>query len=249
LISAALPHKMRDVTCPSCNEEVDDGAAICPHCDAVLDAGAFGESEPAPAPQKAAAKPQARKAAAKPGAAPAAAAAAPVAPVLVGRRRRKKVEIDYSPDRILGDTWNVIQSLLPFDRIALYGCAGMGLALFLPWRFTQAEGQEIGAFGGGWPVAVLLLLAGAALFIRTSDDLRGMRADLLAGGQFCAALISVAYCTWYYFGAIDNHPYRTLLGTTDLAISSPSIGVELCALCAVVLGAGSLWAWMVERET
>ncbi len=238
---------MQGVTCPSCSEEVDDGAAICPHCDAVLDAAAFGgEAEPAPAPKPAAKRPAARPGV-KPGAAAAAAAVAQPA-FSRGRRRRKKAEYDYSADRILGDTWDVVQSLLPFDRVALYGCAGMALALFLPWRFTQTEGQEIGAFGGGWPVVALLVVAGAALFVRTSDNLRGLRPDMLAGGQFLAALASVAYCVWYYFDAIDNHPYKTLLGTTDLKVSSPSIGVVLCALAGVVLGTGSLWAWMVERE-
>ncbi|MHB8416734.1 MAG: hypothetical protein ACYDCL_01570 [Myxococcales bacterium] len=239
------------MTCPSCNEEVDDGAAICPHCDAVLDEAAFGEPEAQPAPPKAPPKRsadprQAAKPAARP-AVPAAAAPFPAPSVPVGRRKRKKVEIDYSPDRILGDTWQVIQALLPFDQVALYGCAGMGLALFFPWRSTQAGGEEIGAFSGGWPVVLLLLAAGAALFIRTSDDLRGLRPDTLASVQFFAALLSIGYCTWYFFNAIDNHPYRSLLGTTNLKMSSPQAGVVICAICAIVLGTGSLWAWMVER--
>jgi hypothetical protein len=38
--------------CPSCNEEIDDGVAICPHCDAVVDPSAFDDS---PRPSKPAA--------------------------------------------------------------------------------------------------------------------------------------------------------------------------------------------------
>ncbi len=236
------------MTCPSCNEAVDEGAAICPHCDAVLDASAFDSEAEKPAAKK----PEPPRKSSDPrraGPAKPAAAAGPVpsASAVIQRRRRRKVQVDYSPDRILGDTWDVIQSLLPFDRVALYGAAGMTLALFFPWRFTQTDGEEIGAFGGGWPVGVLLLLAGAALFLRTSDDLRGLRPDTLALVQVLSSIASIGYCVWYFFNAIDNHPYRSLLGTTDLKVSAPLWGVVVCALAAIVLGTGSLWAWMVEK--
>jgi hypothetical protein len=246
---------MAAVSCPSCGEEVDDGAAICPHCDAVLDASAFegggegnadeAEAEAPPPPKKTAgSKP------AGPGK-PAAAAPAVAIPETWGRgaRRRKKAEVDYSPDRILGDTLDTIRAMLPFDQLAFWGMFSMALSLLFPWRFTQVEGNEIGAFGGGWPVVLLLVLAGAALFVRTSDNLRGLPPHHLALGQIIAAILSIVYCAWYFVNAIDNHPYRTLLGTTDLKISSPQLGVVVCALAAIVMGAGSVWAWTVENAS
>jgi hypothetical protein len=49
--------------CPSCNEEIDDGVAVCPHCDAVVDPSAFDDaprpSKPAP-PRRTATKSGAR---------------------------------------------------------------------------------------------------------------------------------------------------------------------------------------------
>lgn len=48
--------------CPSCNEEIDDAAAICPSCDAIVDPSAFDDS---PRPSKPAAP---KRPATKPGA-------------------------------------------------------------------------------------------------------------------------------------------------------------------------------------
>ncbi len=251
---------MSAVSCPSCGGEVDDGVAICPHCDAVLDASAFeggGEANaqddvdappPPPKAKPAAAKPAGPR---KPGAAAAPAPEAVAIPQTWGRgaRRRKRAEIDYSPDRILGDTFDAIRSMLPFDQVVFWGLFAMTVSLLFPWRFTQADGNEIGAFGGGWPVVVLVVLAAAALFLRSSDNLRGLPPHHLAAGQIAAAILSVVYCAWYFQNAIDNHPYRTLLGTTDLKISSPQAGVVFCALSAIVVGAGSIWAWSVENAS
>jgi hypothetical protein len=249
------------VTCPSCGGEVDDGVEFCPHCDAILDASAFegggsSDDEEAPPPPKPKAAPAGRPAdPRKPAAAPKPAAAAAPGPEGQpvaygrGRKRRKKAEIDYSPDRILGDTLEAIRSMMPFDQLTFYGLAGMGVFLLFPWRFTQVEGTEIGAFGGGWPVLILLLLAATALFLRTSDNLRGLPPHHLALGQIVAAALTVVYCAWYFFSAIDNHPYRTLLGTTDLKVSTPQAGVVLCAFAAIAMGTGSVWAWTVENAS
>ncbi len=242
---------MGPVTCPSCGESVADGTAICPSCDAVIDAAAFDDApaaEPAPKP-KPASKPAAparvpdpRKAA-KPAAAP---AAAPNVSAGIRRRRRKTVDVDYSPDRVLGDTWDAVQSLLPFDRLAVLSAAGMGLALLLPWRTTQLDGEMIGMFGGGWPVLLFIAVAGAALWLRTSDDLRGLRPDQLAGAQILSAALSLGFCVWYFDQAIDNHPYKSMLGVTHLHTSSPELGVVVCAAASIALGIGSIWALMVE---
>lgn len=43
---------LRRMQCPSCSEEIDEGVAICPHCDAVVDPSAFDDS---PRPSKPAA--------------------------------------------------------------------------------------------------------------------------------------------------------------------------------------------------
>lgn len=43
---------LRRMQCPSCSEEIDDGVAICPQCDAVVDPSAFDDS---PRPSKPAA--------------------------------------------------------------------------------------------------------------------------------------------------------------------------------------------------
>ncbi len=63
--------------CPSCDNDVSDDAAVCPHCDAVLDPSLLdagppeddGEA-PAPRPARPAAKPGARRPATKSGARP-----------------------------------------------------------------------------------------------------------------------------------------------------------------------------------
>jgi hypothetical protein len=253
---------MAAVNCPSCGQEVDDGVEFCPHCDAIVDASAFeggGAAEKAPPPpkQKAAAPgtrpadPRKAVAAAPAGGGAAGAPAGAPEPVAYGRgrRRRKRAETDYSPDRVLGDTLDSIRSMLPFDQMTFWGLFAMGGFLLFPWRFTQVDGTEIGAFGGGWPVVLLIALAGAALFLRTSDNLRGLPPQHLALGQIVAAALSVAYCAWYFFDSIDNHPYRTLLGTTDLKVSTWEPGVILCAFAAIAMGAGSVWAWMVENAS
>ncbi len=246
---------MPAVICPSCNASVADGTVLCPKCDAVLDASAFEDPAPGGEPgaeaEVAPAPPPRRLADPRAAAKPVAAAPAPAAPpdVIGGirRRRKNKVEVDYSPDRVLGDAWEAIQSLMPFDRLSVFAATGTGLSLILPWRFTQVTGEEIGMFGGGWPVLISLAVAGAAIWIRTSNDLRGLRADQLAAAQIASAVVTLAFSVWYFFGAIDNHPYKTLLGTTHLKTSSPEMGVVVCAMAAITLGVGSIWAWMVER--
>lgn len=247
---------MAPMSCPACGEAVEEGAVICPHCEAVLDTSAFdaggGEEEEAP-PPKAKAAPEARS-----GSGPRKAAGAPAGPAVPeiqqtwgrGAKRRKKAEVDYSADRVLGDTLESIRAMMPFDQLTFWGLIAMGVTLFLPWKVTQAQGVDIGAFGGGLPVVVLAVLAAVALFMRTSDGQRGVPAHYLAMGQVAAAVLSVGYCTWFFFDAIDNHTVHTAMGTAGLMpASSPQLGVVLCAFATIVMGAGSVWALTVELES
>ena len=237
---------MASVTCPSCASEAPEGAAFCPSCDAVLDPSAFEDGGAAPGPTPAPAKAEPPKKVADPRRAARAPAPVEAAPA-PRRRKRAKKEIDFSPDRVLADTWSSFQTLMPFDRLALGGLVAVAVSMLLPWRFTQVDGEEIGVFAGGWMILILMALASAALWLRTSDDLRGVRPDHLAGLQLVTALGSVGLSAYLFFASLDPHPYKSVLGTTNLWSSYPEFGVGICALAAIVVGYASVWAYWVER--
>ncbi len=232
------------MTCTECGAEAPDGSSFCPACDAVLDPGAFeeqgAEEQAAPPPSKAPPR------VADPRRAPKPAAVEAPAP---RRRRKAPPSVDYSPDRVLADTWGSLQLLSPFDRLAVGGFAVSTLSLLLPWKFTQVGGDEIGVFAGGWLVFLCLGLAAAALWFRTGDDLRGIRPDHLALAQLLGAVSSVGLSAYLFFSSLDPHPYKSLLGTTNLWSSYPEFGVVVCALSGLVLAYASIWAWWAERET
>ncbi|MHB1846800.1 MAG: hypothetical protein ACYCWW_18415, partial [Deltaproteobacteria bacterium] len=132
---------------------------------------------------------------------------------------------------------------------ALGGLGVSALSMLLPWKFTQLGGEEIGVFAGGWLVVVCLGLSASALWLRTGDDLRGLRPDHLAAAQLAGAAASIGLAAYFFFASLDPHPYKSLIGTTNLWSSYPEFGVVVCALSSLVLAYASIWAWWAERET
>ncbi|PZR17664.1 MAG: hypothetical protein DI536_04965 [Archangium gephyra] len=90
--------------CPACNAEVDDTAAVCPHCDNVLDASLYDaappdeDAAPKPPPRRVAPRSGARPAVKKPGTRPGAPAVKKKpAPRPAPARRAAAEEEDYVP--------------------------------------------------------------------------------------------------------------------------------------------------------
>ena len=163
--------------CPVCHKPVKDGAAVCPHCDAVLDESILGampdDDEAEDTPTKAAAKKPARRPApisvAKP---------APGTPVYTNKYSQYWTEDAPSPSaapakearsaelpaarsdaeptttgdplKDVGKLWSGFLALHFEDKLTAVSAALLVLAAILPWRSTLDEGDEMGLLTWGF---------------------------------------------------------------------------------------------------
>lgn len=253
--------------CPSCSETIDDDAAICEHCDAVVDPSAFDDS---PRPSKPAAKrppkaPVKRKPAGKrpvgtkpkrvPREAPAE-AAAPRDESPAGDWRSRVDAEDWNqmpggqapevftpdkgidPDDFIGGVRLFVESLSIGDKLALFGAAGTIVACFFPWRETIAEGDVLGLLGPG---IVTFLMAVGTITALTLRANRSMKNELLL---WAAQLGTIAFGVLWAFIAIQQSWNPTLAraveGNQEVWVSKPGFGVILAVLTGGVSALGSV---------
>lgn len=249
--------------CPSCSEPVDDGVAVCPHCDAIVDPSAFDDS---PRPSKPAAKrPTAAKttrpAAKKPGAKrPAgakpkrpkpAAAAEPATGAGDWRSRIDASEWNQNED---GSTSPAPEPFAP-DRGVDADDFLTGMRLFVTGLSTGDKLTFFGAVAGivacffPWresiaegdvlgltgPGLVTFLMATGTLVALVLRVNRSVKVNelLLWAGQLGSLTLGVLFAFVAIYQSWNPTLARAIEGNQEVWVSKPGFG----ALVAVVAGA------------
>ncbi len=253
--------------CPSCNEEIDDDAAICVHCDAVVDPSAFDAS---PRPSKPAApKKPAPRPATKTGAKPAVKKKKPAAPA-PAKGESKSAAGDWK-SRVAAEDWNqmpggagnapppqgfqpdkgidaddFISSLRMFvdalnagDKLAFFGCVATIISCFFPWKETVMDGDVLGLGGPGLVTFLMACLTLVALTLRVNKSLK-VNELLLWAAQLGTLSMGIIWALVSIKQSWDPTLARAVEGNQEVWVSKPSFGVILAVLAGALTGLGTV---------
>jgi hypothetical protein len=238
--------------CPSCQNDIAEDAAVCPHCDAVLDPSLLDASpDDPPAPSRAAAKRpkpvvRAKSSAGKPP--PRRPPPRPRAPPEDDNeppppRRGPPVVANISPDKVLdpeefmASVKHFVLDLSASDRLAFFGTIALAFSCFLPWKDTTSEGEVLGIFTYGALTFALALGALTALILRvrrSSDGEMTYWAIQLAGVG-----IGLLWCFVSLKLMWDKTISRSAIGNVETWTSTPSFGLVLGIVAGIVAAVGT----------
>jgi hypothetical protein len=128
------------------------------------------------------------------------------------------------------------------ERWTLRGACGLLVSLGLPWRWTLETEDLIGFVAGGWPVALLALVAGLAVLSRNDprlEALRGRVGALVAGVSSLAVLACAVFLRTAYRADLLRSGGRLQLHVLE----RPMFGAWLGLAAAVVMLLGALASW------
>ena len=193
------------MNCPGCSTQVTKDAAICPHCDFIIDASFLpSQAAAAPAPARAAAR-------GLPGGLPRGLGDH-------GHGSRPSCSPRRAPSCASARARTASRS------------GGLGLLLFscfMPWQETALEGELLGLLGLGAPAFALGLVAAAALYLRARPVLPQLPAHGAWLAQLAAALLALFWCAVSLRLATDSTTLPSALGSFDLVRSAPAFGLFL----------------------
>ncbi len=254
--------------CPSCQAEIDADSAICPHCDAIVDASAFDDSprpsKPAPAKRpgtKSGVKPVARKAGVKKPAGTRPKRPAPQAPppspkagdwrsrvdpedwnqMPASQREPEKFEADpaLDPDDLIGGFKQFVLNLSAGDKLVLFGSIGTVLSCFFPWKETVNDGDVIGLGGPGLVTFFMSCATMTVLTLRVNKSLN-VNELLLWAAQLGTLSLGVLFALVSIVQSWDPRLARAIEGNQDVWFSKPSFGVFLAVLSGALTGFGTV---------
>lgn len=171
--------------------------------------------------------------------------AAPAPEAQAKGKRRRPGRPTASADQVLTDNWAAFRSLPAFEQLSVAASFLGAISMIFPWQ-TVLGSEEIGLFCGA--LALLPLgAAGLVIWLRASGNLRGFGPEQLGIIQILSGLSLLAYCAFFFHRTLNAGIYRSVLGATNLHVSSPEFGCVSCGLAAIGLAAGGGWAYLEER--
>lgn len=193
------------MTCPRCQEEIAHDAAICPHCEEVVD------------PSLRAPRQNRRTKATSSSKAKIHSSPAPLGSV-----------VEEEPWTFL---WRFWHSLSRPNQLTLAACFGIFFSAFLPWKETALEGDVLGWLTWGGAAAALAACAISLLALRqratrASNDFH-WKAQLAA--LSVSTVWSIAAIKWAYVPTIVATANGTLAPT-----STPSAGIAVGLVSSLV---------------
>jgi hypothetical protein len=254
--------------CPSCHEELDDGVAVCPHCDTVVDPSAFDDSprpskpaaakrsvvkrgvkpvskKPSAGPKKSAVKPLADRPLTKPGSA-AGDWRSKVDPEDWNRKPPLQHESSpFQPDKgidpedFIGGIRLFVESLSSGDKLAFFGAVATLLSCFFPWRETVTDGDVLGLAGPGLVTFLMACLTLVALTLRVNKTLK-VNELLLWASQLGTLSMGVLWALVSITQSWDPTLARSMEGNQEVWVSKPSFGVILAILAGALTGFGTV---------
>jgi len=253
--------------CPQCGQELEDGTAICEHCDYIIDKSFLGDdftdmepeapaepeleeptTERGPPPKRSRRRPPRQ-------ASPPADSTEPERPS--ARRSAQDTPVDSSTappseslsveaSRVTEDVQNTIkkiwgnfQRLVFADKLAVGGAAGMFLFSFFPWVSVSGVGAVIGFEVGGWFMTVLTAATIALVFMRRNPHWRDKEKYILYV-QTGIGAIAVLFTLSKMFSLGKAVPFPASRGISGVATASVGAGLFLCFLSSVAVLGGAL---------
>jgi len=250
--------------CPQCGQEVEDGAAICEHCDYIIDKSFLGDdftdmepepeapaepeptTERGPPPQRSRRRPprEAPKDSTEPER-PSARRKAQDTPVdssSAPSSENLSVEASRVTDDVgntLKNIWGKFKSLGFADKLAVGGAAGMFLFSFFPWVSVSGVGAVIGFEVGGWFMTVLTAVTIALVFMRQNPHWHDKEKYILYV-QTGIGAIAVLFTLSKMFSLGKAVPFPASRGIPGMAAASVGAGLFLCFLASVAVLGGAL---------
>ncbi|MBF5045534.1 hypothetical protein FGE12_24210 [Aggregicoccus sp. 17bor-14] len=208
------------MNCPGCSAQVAKDAAICPHCDFIIDGSFISGAAAAPEPLPAAG----------PRASATAAAALPGAPTIT------------DPAELFAQARAFVLERTRSDRLALGGLGLLLFSCFMPWRETAEDGDILGLMSLGALAFAGALLALGALYARV----RAAHPRLGAHGAWLLQLGTSAFCVFWCVVCLrlasDSTSLPSASGSYAIVRSTPSFGLFLALLGALGALGGALLA-------
>jgi len=250
--------------CPSCNEEIDDGLAICPHCDAVVDPSAFDDSprpskpaapkKPAPKAVKPVAKKPLKKPAPRP--APESSKREPEAKNAAGdwrsrvdpnewnqmsQKEPEKFQADKAidADDFITNLRFFVDALSAGDKLAFFGAVATVISCFFPWKETVMDGDVLGLAGPGLVTFLMACLTLVALTLRVNKTLK-VNELLLWAAQLGTLSMGIIWALVSIKQSWDPTLARAVEGNQEVWVSKPSFGVILAVLAGGLTGFGTV---------
>lgn len=268
--------------CDSCGTVVKDGTAVCPKCDAILDASAF---ESGPPEDVGPAKPRGSstgvkkvKRTATGSGTPASASKKvnvsgstgvkmmPAAPPrllkpkpgeeredidwrqmskdavkAMGKQAEFKAEVSTAtPEELMRETKSLFKSLSFSDKLSAGGGLGVVISCFFPWKETFDNGDSLGLMSLGAPVFFGGLAVLGAVVARVKNMMPKANPMMVWLTQFGSACFCVLWSLVFIKSAIDSTITTSPEGNMKMWASSPSMGVGLAIIFALVAVGGTL---------
>ncbi len=248
--------------CPKCGAQLEDGTAICEHCDYIIDKSFLGDDftdmvpEPqAPEPTTERGPPPRPRSSRRPPPRAPQDSTEPERPS--ARRRAQDTPVDSSTappseslsveaSRVTDDVQNTFKKIwanfqrLAFpDKLAVGGAAGMFLFSFFPWVSVSGVGSVIGFDVGGWFTTVLVAATIAVVIMRQHEHWRDKEKYVIYI-QTGIAVIAVLFTLSKMFSLGKTVPFPASRGIPGVARASIGAGLFLCFLSAVSVLGGAL---------
>lgn len=243
--------------CPNCGEQIEEGTAICEHCDYIIDKSFLGDDftdvEPEPTTERGPPprprsgrrppprahqdstepeRPSARRSAQD---TPVDSSTAPPAENLSLEASRVTDDVQNTLKKI----WGGFQRLTFPDKLSVGGAAGMFLFSFFPWVSVSGVGAVIGFEVGGWFITVLVAATVTLVFMRQNEHWRDKEKYILYV-QTGIAAIAVLFTLTKMFSLGKTAPFPVSRGIPGAATASVGAGLFLCFLCSVAVLGGAL---------
>jgi hypothetical protein len=177
----------------------------------------------------------------EPAPAPRGQAAAPVQP-------RERDASFTTPDEAIHEARAFVEGLTKSDKLAAGGVALLVVSLFLPWRETASNGDELGIVTSGILAALIGLGTLGAIFVRLRKPIPNIPPIAPWAAQAGLAALSVILCLVFVVSAYDGTTVPALVGNGTMRASTPSLGAILGLAGAVVGLVGTVLAFKEKQE-
>ncbi|MFC1654357.1 hypothetical protein ACFL2F_01015 [Myxococcota bacterium] len=249
--------------CPQCGQELDDGTAICDHCDHIIDKSFLGddftdmepdppepsepttERGPPPRPRSSRRPPRPASQDSTEPERPSARRSAQDTPV-DSNTAPPSGSLSVEASRVTDDVsntlkkiWGNFQRLTFADKLAVGGAVGMFLFAFFPWVSVSGVGAVIGFEVGGLFTTVLMGATIALVFMRQNEHWRDKEKYILYV-QTGIGILAVLFTLSKMFSLGKTAPFPVSRGVPGAATASVGAGLFLCFLSSVAVLGGAL---------